>query len=88
MITHVAIKTRDKKVWSLPKPNRHGHVIHEIHYNEGWTEAKWLLSEHTQGFLNDNGEFLTREEALCEAKECNQIIRRTHPKDLYSEDLW
>ena len=74
MITHVAIMTRDKHVWSLPKPNRHGHVIHEIHLTVGKKQALHLLGNSTQGFVNDKGKFLDRVEGWREAKREKQIL--------------
>jgi len=41
-----------------------------------------------QGFLTDNGEFLTRIEAGNHAIECNQIAKLRWPPNLYSEDLY
>lgn len=48
----------------------------------------WKGSE--QGFINQFGEFLTREEAHAIAKENGQIIRRCggDEKTLYSENLY
>ena len=76
MITGVAIKDKNGKVWSLPKPNRHGHVIHVIYQSEN---GKELLSEHIQGFIDDSGTFYTRIEAWREAKHCNQILSPYNP---------
>ena len=101
MITHVAILDRNNKVWALPSPNRHHHVISLMH-KEG--NAKYLLGQHTQGFVNDKGEFLNRTDAWYEASRCNQLLppynptnpsqRRWDlevnktPTELFSEDLW
>lgn len=44
-----------------------------------------------QGFINERGEFLTREEAYIEAVDCNQIeYDKYHPggEILFSEDIW
>ena len=32
-----------------------------------------VLKDYPQGFVNDKNEFLTRSEAMIEAKKCNQI---------------
>lgn len=45
--------------------------------------------EFIQGFIDNKGNFLTREEALEVAKSANQIIEKTCPEDqLFSEDLY
>jgi hypothetical protein len=76
MIIGVAIKDKNGKVWSLPKPNRHHNVIPVIFAEPG---GKELLSEHVQGFIDDTGVFLTRVDAWFEAKRCNQILPPYNP---------
>lgn len=89
MITQVALRTRDGLVWSLPRPKRHGHVIHLVHVTIGdKVEACKLLADHVQGFVNDKGVFLDRQEAYREAFACGQTTKLADPPDLYSEDLW
>ena len=39
-----------------------------------------------QGFLNENGDFLTRQEAAADAYKCGQI--KEPLSVLYSEDVW
>ncbi len=48
----------------------------------------WTISE--QGFVDQQGKFLTRKEALVIAKRSNQIIRRCggDEEKLYSENLY
>lgn len=87
-ITHVAIKYRGK-TYSLPAPNRHGHVIGVIADENG----VGIRGEDIQGFLDSNGYFLNRSEAYELALENKQLKRDPDPKfyqgtDLYSEDLW
>ena len=83
MITHVAIKDKNDKIWSLPKPNRHHNIIHLIHLETGdRKKAIEILSQHIQGFINDKGNFLTREEAWLEE------FPNTIPKELFSENIW
>ena len=102
MITGVAIKDRNDKVWSLPKPNRHGHVIHLICQTVGKENGIHLQGVSVQGFLTDKNVFLPREEAWFEAKRCNQLLPPHNPinhkerlkevsnvpAELFSEDLW
>ncbi len=48
---------------------------------------KWIGAE--QGFIDNNQQFLTREEAWVVAEKANQIIRITGQRGtLYSEDLY
>lgn len=84
MITHVAILHRGK-LYSLPKPNRHHHVIHMIYEAIGEP-----VSGEKQGFLDDLGNFLDRRQALAHAIECNQLLNpdNHHPTELFSEDVW
>lgn len=83
MITHVAIIWKGV-TYSLPKPNRHHHIIHEIHLATGDTD---IFGD--QGFLDDTGKFLSRADALVHAKACNQLNDRPLWDDwLYSENVW
>lgn len=82
-ITHVAVKYQGV-VYSLPAPNRHHHVIRMIGGINGPDE---------QGFLDNNGNFLTRRQAMLLARGNGQLKRREGPEhyqgpELYSEDLW
>ena len=49
-----------------------------------------LPIEHVQGFIDQRGNFLTREEAWIVAEASGQIIRRVggDGKKLYSENLY
>lgn len=82
-ITHVAIKY-DGKIYSLPKPNRHHDVIRMI---------GGISGPDVQGFVDEDGEFLTRKQAYALACVNGQLNRRPGPghyqgPELYSEDLW
>lgn len=81
MIVAVAI-WNDGKLYSLPRPNRHHHVIRLI-----YKETGAALLDDEQGFLDDEGYFLTREQAHKIAVECGQV-RRQLPPILFSEDVW
>lgn len=84
-ITHVAI-LYENKIWSLPKPNRHHHIIKEIYDSNGIG----IISKDIQGFLDSNGNFLTREEALEVARNADQLLdpKNVRLKKLFSEDIW
>jgi hypothetical protein len=72
-------------MYSLPRPNRHHHIIRLIadeipgaHITQEW-----------QGFLDDTGKFLGRQEAVKVARRCGQILVKTSPSYmLFSEDIW
>jgi hypothetical protein len=82
MITHVAIKYNEV-IHCLPKPNRHHHVVRYIGGIKG---------PDIQGFLDDQGNFLTRRQAFIHATASGQIKARQpgeyNSDELYSEDLW
>lgn len=84
MITHVAIIYKEK-TWSLLKPNRHHHIIYQIHLETG---DMGIFGE--QGFLDQEGNFLNREEALLHAQDCKQLLpdRPLWGDELFSENLW
>lgn len=67
---------------------RHHHCIQNY---VAATGEQGIPIPHTQGFMTDEGEFLTRESALIYAKAQNQIVRisgNQSSKELFSEDLW
>jgi hypothetical protein len=86
MLTHVAIRFQGK-VWALPAPNRHHHVIRHIVEQ---TEVDHVdAREDDQGFLDENGTY-RRSAALFHALKHGQV---KDPKQdrcgmLFSEDLW
>ena len=87
-ITHVAIRFHGI-VWSLPAPNRHHDVIRmiiETHPSVTTVNAY----EDDQGFLDADGLYLNRRQALYNAQVNNQIKPGTTIKAgrLFSEDVW
>ena len=84
MITHVAIM-QDNKVWKLPSPNRHHHIIKMIYKKTGAV----MKPDAIQGFLTTHNMFLDRKQAKQYAINHNQIKKGMGKHDdLYSEDLW
>ena len=84
MITHVAIRYQGA-TYCLPAPKRHYHVIWMIVEATGKP-----IRDNEQGFLDNTGTFLNREEALAHALAHNQV---KDPNDiragqLFSEDVW
>lgn len=82
-ITHSAV-IHNGVTFSLPAPYRHHHVLVVIYKEHG--ESTY----NEQGFLDNEGKFLTREEAFVIAKAAGQIkdITATCGDRLYSEDIW
>lgn len=87
-ITHVAIRFQGV-VHSLPAPNRHHDVIRKI--AETNPEIKYVDAHgEDQGFLDEDGFYLNRRQALVNAKFNNQM-RSDRPiwhNELYSENVW
>lgn len=86
-ITHVAIRFQGK-VYALPAPNRHHHVIAHICQEAGVS----FVDSHgeDQGFLDESGRYLTRKQALISA-QVNGQMREDRPvwhNELYSENVW
>lgn len=84
-ITHVAVRFQGV-VYSLPAPNRHHHVLWHI----VGTGVASHVDNDEQGFLDENGTFLDRKQALVNALDNNQV---KDPNDircnmLFSEDVW
>ena len=85
MITHVAI-LHHGTLHSMSKPGRHHHIIHRIYLETGES-----VDDEIQGFLDDQGNFLTRGEAYLHARDCGQLKngQTIHHDDwLSSEDVW
>jgi hypothetical protein len=87
-ITHVAIRFQGK-VYSLPAPNRHHDVIRLIVETDP-TVKTVNAYEDDQGFLDADGRYLNRRQALYNAQKNNQIKPGTTIKAgrLFSEDVW
>ena len=82
-ITGVAVMYAGK-LYSLPAPNRHHHVIRSIGGMSG---------PHTEGFVIGDGLFIGRRGAMKIAKGNGQLKRREGAEhyqgpELFSEDLW
>jgi len=64
---------------------RHNNIIHEM-------VTKYLIRKPTidneQGFVDENGNYLTRKEGARLALKSGQIEKLSWPPNLYSEDLW
>lgn len=88
MITRAAIMLNGE-LWAGGDGERHHNIIHAI------TQNGKKAHGGVQGFLTNDGRFLTREEAAVEALKCGQVeVDKANVKHifdgrrLYSEDLW
>ena len=78
-ITHAAVKYNDR-VYSLPRPWRHHHVLRLI---------GGVYGQCTQGFLTNHGEFVNRNKAMKIAIDANQVDPDKFIKEeLYTEYVW
>ena len=85
-ITHVAISYAGR-IWSLPAPNRHYHVIRLIAKETG----SGLYGPNCQGFLTEDGTYLDCLSARWIAESTGQFKRAAGGSQspyLSSEDLW
>lgn len=83
-ITHSAIQYGGK-IYSLPSPNRHHHVIGLIADSNG----VGINGPDIQGFLDSNGHFVNRADALLIALRAGQVLVPANVgNQLYSEDVW
>ena len=86
-ITHVAIRVGDT-IYALPKPNRHHHVIRWMVDAKGFETVESHGDD--QGFVDEAGTYLTREQALVSALMNGQVKDPTDIRcgQLFSEDVW
>ena len=84
-ITAAAIRYRGV-VYTLPPPNRHFQIITFLLKQLGEDR----MGENQQGFIDEEGTFLTRKGALAVALDSKQILPTANVRgdQLYSEDLW
>jgi hypothetical protein len=79
MIKAAAIK-KDGKILT---GRCHSDIIHQYYSTMG----KFLTTD-TEGFVDETGKFLTREESAKDALDCKQIKKLKYSKtELYSEDI-
>lgn len=76
--------TYEGVTFSAPAPARHNDVLRKVYaLNNG------AAIGCDQGFLLDDGRFVTRTAAKALVKRNGQTtIADTHPSELFSEDLW
>lgn len=67
--------------------NRHGGIIWEL-AKCGLANGNKPIKQDQQGFIDQDGEYLDREEAYKRAVECGQIKDDSGVKKLLSEMVW
>lgn len=92
MVKAAAIK-QDGKVYYLPQPARHHHIISYISkYIPGFRDSSGKILRPVngeQGFVDEKDNFLTRAEAGIEGIKCGQAKElKFSSKDAFSEDFW
>lgn len=84
-IIGVAILTPQGEIISMMKPNRHCDILFSLikEGNSGFYESE-------QGFIDQQGNFLNRRDALKIALDNEQVKydNLVAPPELFSEDLW
>lgn len=76
------------KVYSLPAPNRHHHVLHKHAVRRNGIIVSSIAGGE-QGFYTDQREFVNRFHAKVIARISEQNLRDTGQEDtLYTEDMW
>lgn len=79
-IEHAAVRVNGY-VWLASRPNRHHTILQEL--------AGKTTGRREQGFIDSDGNFVDREEALRVAVAAGQLkADPIAPPNLYTEDLW
>lgn len=85
MIKHVAVKIGEC-IYALPRPNRHRDIHDSILV---FPKQGGSVVGSIDGFLDADGNFMTREQGLEYALSVSQIKAPQWEEDrLFSEDLW
>ena len=95
MIVGVAFyNIRTEELVTLPKPNRHNHIIHQIY--EKTKKQPNRVDGWVQGFVDERGKFYDRNDAAIHVTEIHQALTQRSMEEyenlkltcLFSEDLW
>jgi len=76
------------KIFKAEAPKRHNHVFKLIKEDPQIILKNVMILQRDQGFYTKTCDFLTREEARELALHTGQCKNPSHPKLLFSEDLW
>lgn len=83
-IVGVALQLKDGTIVSLPLPNHHSDLIRSVTASG---RVNYYISTSMQGFVLQNGDFVSRTQAYAIALANRQLKQPKHSKTLYSEDL-
>ena len=87
-IVAAAIVDDNAVMYSMPRPNRHHHIIHAISEQDVAGVVN-IMDPSGQGFLTSYNRFVDREDALLIAVKAGQVQSGNHHKrHLFSEDVW
>jgi hypothetical protein len=90
-IAAVAVLDHERRIWTLPPPARHHHVLWAMCtvYPTGTATPDKFPQPADQGFITDAGRFVGRAEARFIATDSGQLLESAErSRDLFSEDLW
>lgn len=89
LIVAAALRFKNGLICSVPRPGRHHNVMHAgVDLGMGKPISRDLAE---QGFLDADGQFLNRTEAMLRVIECKQPFKASGTPDsleLFSEDVW
>ncbi|CAA2139501.1 hypothetical protein [Hyphomicrobium sp. ghe19] len=86
-IIAAAVKIGDVAL-SMPPPARHWTIINTLCGTLDKPDATRYAQPDDQGFLTDQGRFVSRVEALGIAWAAGQLKKAPTMRELYTEDLW
>jgi hypothetical protein len=72
----------------MPPPARHWHIVQSLMGATQVEIAAHIVGPDDQGFLDERGEFVSRELAMAIARQSGQLRRPSTFRELFSEDLW
>lgn len=84
---HAAAIRLESVIYTLPAPKRHPDIFAMI-VKKYMGKFPYSFQTVEKGFLDDKGNFLTREEAGAVALACGQVKELHVGKELYSEEVW
>jgi hypothetical protein len=89
-IVAAAMLTPDDKLWWIPAPNRHGHIMQSM--TSAGVDVDHIANS-IEGFIDKDCKFLNRFDAMARVLEIGQSMKPRGEGDyqgpeLFSEDLW
>lgn len=77
-----------KVTLSMPPPARHWTIVNTLCGTLDMPEQTRYARPEDQGFLTDQGRFVSRREAMCIALVARQLKKPPMLQELFTEDLW